>query len=157
MENATICCVGKRNDLLRFLLKIAKNRLFLRSKRKYFDIMKISIKKIKVGGITNIKDVEIPMEKLTALVAPNNYGKSNFLVAIEFAVQFMAAQSDTRLKMMSTRNVIPINKSMEDAPFSFEMEGCTGDTEFVYGGERDPEIEASLRAQVQSLYQARGH
>ena len=122
-----------RNDLLRILLKIAKNRLFLRSKRKYFDIMEISIKKIKVGGITNIKSVEIPMEKLTALVAPNNYGKSNFLVAIEFAVQFMAAQSDTRLKMMSTRNVIPINKSMEDAPFSFEMEGCAGDTEFVYG------------------------
>ena len=61
---------GKRNDLLRFLLKIAKNRLFLRSKRKNFDIMKISIKKIKVGGITNIKEVEIPMEKLTALVAP---------------------------------------------------------------------------------------
>lgn len=61
---------GKRNDLLRFLLKIAKNKLFLRSKRKYFDIMEISIKKIKVGGITNIKEVEIPMEKLTALVAP---------------------------------------------------------------------------------------
>lgn len=73
------------------------------------------------------------MEKLTALVAPNNYGKSNFLVAIEFAVQFMAAQSDIRLKMMSTRNVIPINKSMEEAPFSFEMEGCAGGTEFVYG------------------------
>ena len=47
-----------------------KNKLFLRSKRKYFDIMEISIKKIKVGGITNIKEVEIPMEKLTALVAP---------------------------------------------------------------------------------------
>ncbi len=122
-----------RNDLLRILLKIAKNRLFLRPKRKYFDIMEILIKKIKVGGITNIKSVEIPMEKLTALVAPNNYGKSNFLVAIEFAVQFMAAQSDTRLKMMSTRNVIPINKSMEDAPFSFEMEGSAGDIEFVYG------------------------
>ena len=122
-----------RNDLLRILLKISKNRLFLRSKRKYFDIMEISIKKIKVGGITNIKSVEIPMEKLTALVAPNNYGKSNFLVAIEFAVQFMAAQSDTRLKMMSTRNVIPINKSMEDAPFSFEIEGSAGDIEFVYG------------------------
>lgn len=122
-----------RNDLLRFLLEITKNKLFLRSIRKNYDIMEISVKKIKVGGITNIKDVEIPMEKLTALVAPNNYGKSNFLVAVEFALQFMTATSETRLSMMSTRNLIPINKSMEDAPFSFEIEGSMGDTRFVYG------------------------
>ena len=122
-----------RNDLLRILLEIAKNKLFLRSIRKNFDIMEISVKRIKVGGITNIKDVEIPMEKLTALVAPNNYGKSNFLVAVEFAVQFMTATSEARLSMMSTRNLIPINKSMDDAQFSFEIEGGMGETRFVYG------------------------
>ena len=81
------------------------------------------ISNIRIGGITNIKDVSLSLNDLTALVAPNNYGKSNIIVAIDFTVAFIAAKAEERLRMMSTRNLIPINTSMEDVPFSFEISG----------------------------------
>lgn len=44
------------------------------------------LNKIKISGIFNLKDVEISLDDLSALIAPNNYGKSNILRAISFGV-----------------------------------------------------------------------
>lgn len=43
------------------------------------------LNKIKISGIFNLKDVEISLDDLSALIAPNNYGKSNILRAISLA------------------------------------------------------------------------
>ena len=77
----------------------------------------------RVGGITNISSVSLSIEALTALVAPNNYGKSNVLVAVDFAVRFLTATPHQRLQMMGQRTLIPINASMECQPFEFEISG----------------------------------
>lgn len=44
----------------------------------------MKLNKIKISGIFNLKDVEISLDDLSALIAPNNYGKSNVLRAIDF-------------------------------------------------------------------------
>ncbi len=83
------------------------------------------IRRIKVGGVTNIGEVSIPLSELTALVAPNNYGKSNVLVAMEFGVRFLTATPSQRHEMMSQRGLIPINTSMAGRTFEFEVTGTS--------------------------------
>ena len=91
------------------------------------------IRKIRVGGITNIAEVSVPLESLTALVAPNNYGKSNLLVAVEFATRFLTATPQERQQMMAQRKLIPINASMDSRPFEFEVCGTAASYDYEYG------------------------
>ena len=95
------------------------------------------LNKVKISGIFNLKDVEISLEDLSALIAPNNYGKSNVLHAIDFGVFFMETSSKRKSSWMRNRSLIPINSALEGAPFSFELEGEFHDGEnsfsFVYG------------------------
>ena len=91
------------------------------------------IKNIRIGGITNIAQGNVPLGPLTALVAPNNYGKSNLLVAVEFAVRFMTAVPQERLQMMAQRTLIPINTSMGSRPFEFEISGTAEGYDYEYG------------------------
>ena len=67
------------------------------------------LNKIKISGIFNLKDVEISLDDLSALIAPNNYGKSNILRAISFGVFFMEASLKRKLSLMRNRSLIPIN------------------------------------------------
>ena len=90
------------------------------------------IRNIRIGGITNIAQVSLPLEVLTALVAPNNYGKSNVLQGVEFAVRFMTAAPQERKQMMAQRTLIPINASMDSRPFEFEISGTADDYDYQY-------------------------
>ena len=83
----------------------------------------MKLNKIKISGIFNLKDVEISLDDLSALIAPNNYGKSNVLRAIDFGVFFMEASLKRKLSLMRNRSLIPINTALEGTPFSFELEG----------------------------------
>lgn len=91
------------------------------------------IRNIRIGGITNIAQVSVPLEALTALVAPNNYGKSNVLQGVEFAVRFLTATPQDRRQMMAQRTLIPINASMDSRPFEFEISGTTNHYNYEYG------------------------
>ena len=91
------------------------------------------IRRIRIGGVTNIGEVNIPLSELTALVAPNNYGKSNVLVAVEFGVRFLTATPAQRREMMSQRALIPINTSMAGRAFEFEVTGTAEDVDYEYG------------------------
>ena len=97
----------------------------------------MKLNKIKISGVFNLKDVEIALDDLSALIAPNNYGKSNVLHAIDFGVFFMEASSKRKSSCMRNRSLIPINTALEGAPFSFELEGEFHDGEkfynFIYG------------------------
>lgn len=81
------------------------------------------IDRVKTGGFTNIEEVNLSLSDITALIAPNNYGKSNILESIEFGLDFIGASARGKNSRMNYRPSIPINKHLEDLPFSFEIEG----------------------------------
>jgi hypothetical protein len=97
----------------------------------------MTIHAITVSGITNIGCVRLAMADLSALVAPNNYGKSNVLSAVDFGIRFLEASPKRKRSMMNTRPLIPILEAMDERRFTFEIEGTAawgGKTcSFVYG------------------------
>ncbi len=103
--------------------------------RNYFCM---KIKSISLGGFCNIDKFNIDLQNMNAIVAPNNYGKSNVLEAIIFALKFIKANETERAKMMSDQSYIPINKMVCETPFSFEICGYyessdSSSKEFAYG------------------------
>lgn len=81
------------------------------------------INKVRTGGFTNIEEVSISLNNITALIAPNNYGKSNVLTSIEFGLGFISAPEKMKISLMRFRPFIPINKNLEEVPFFLEIEG----------------------------------
>lgn len=78
-----------------------------------------TLNKISIGGFRNIDYIEIDLQNLTTLLAPNNYGKSNVLDAIKFGSSFMHVTSDEKAEMMHSANSIPINSSNAGKPYRF--------------------------------------
>ena len=89
----------------------------------------------KVDGIANIEHAHLKIEELCALIAPNGYGKSNVLRAIEFGVRFLTADDAERRQMLNGR-WMSINTAIYGKDFSFEIAGrisIDGDEQqFVY-------------------------
>lgn len=90
---------------------------------------------IKVDGIANIEHANLKIEELCALIAPNGYGKSNVLHAIEFGVRFISADDVERRQMLSGR-WMSINTAIYGKDFSFEIAGRISvdgeEQQFVY-------------------------
>ncbi len=82
----------------------------------------MKIKSISVGGFKNLKHSTIQLNNITAVISPNNYGKSNLLEAIDFGVDFLSSNSKDRKNMMKWIRGIPINKTIENDEFFFEVE-----------------------------------
>lgn len=80
------------------------------------------VKSIYIGGFKNLKRSKICLENITAVISPNNYGKSNFLEAIDFGIGFLSANSKDRKIMMRWIRGIPINRTIENDEFFFEIE-----------------------------------
>lgn len=81
------------------------------------------ISSIRVGGFANIEHVVVYNTMSSAFVAPNNYGKSNMLAAIEFGTRFMCASENDKKLMMQDTSKMPINKTIEFKDFTFDIEG----------------------------------
>lgn len=81
----------------------------------------MEINKIIIDGFANLDKVEINLEKFNALIALNNYGKSNVIKGISFGVDFITASASGKDNMMSYQPVIPINKHLAERSFSFEI------------------------------------
>lgn len=77
---------------------------------------------IGVGGFRNLAFTTIKTEGITALVSPNNYGKSNLLEAIKFAFDFIEASSKQRNSLMRTKHCIPLTPTLDDEDFRFVVE-----------------------------------
>ena len=75
-----------------------------------------------VDGIANIECANLRIEDLCALIAPNGYGKSNVLRAIEFGVRFLSADEAERRQMLSG-HWMSINTATFGKDFSFEIAG----------------------------------
>jgi predicted ATPase len=85
----------------------------------------MEISTIKIDGFANLDSVALDLGKFNALVALNNYGKSNVIKAITFGFDFIQKSQSTRRNMMAFRPVIPINRTLANRPFSFEVEFIT--------------------------------
>ena len=89
-----------------------------------------------IEGISNIGSLRLDLGQLNALIAPNGYGKSNVLSAVEFGMKFLSADSQEKLRMMRSR-FVPINSGMLGKDFCFEISGQFNgeeqDVQFQYG------------------------
>ncbi|MBR6140693.1 MAG: AAA family ATPase [Bacteroidaceae bacterium] len=75
-----------------------------------------------IEGISNIEHIHLEIGEINALIAPNGYGKSNVLRAISFGLTYMKANEETKRQMLRSR-YLPINVSMQDKNFHFEIYG----------------------------------
>ena len=75
-----------------------------------------------IEGILNIEHASLMLESMNALIAPNGYGKSNMLRAIEFGIRFMTADKQERKNMLGSR-FTPNNISILRKDFLFGIKG----------------------------------
>ena len=50
----------------------------------------MKIKSVTVGGFKNLDKTKLLLDNITAIISPNNYGKSNLLEAIDFGCEFLS-------------------------------------------------------------------
>lgn len=85
----------------------------------------MKIQAVLIDGFKNISNVKINFDNITALVALNNFGKSNVLAGIDFGLQFIKATLEDKADMMANSNLIPINNIMFGRNYKFEIEVLT--------------------------------
>lgn len=85
----------------------------------------MKIQAVLIDGFKNLSNVKISFDNITALVALNNFGKSNVLSGIDFGLYFIKASIEDKKDMMSNSNLIPINCSMVGRNYRYEMEVST--------------------------------
>lgn len=82
----------------------------------------MKIQAVLIDGFKNLSNVKISFSNITALVALNNFGKSNVLSGIDFGLAFIKATIDEKKNMMSNSNLIPINRNMVRRNYKYQME-----------------------------------
>ena len=85
----------------------------------------MKIQAVLIDGFKNLSNVKIGFDNITALVALNNFGKSNVLAAIDFGLKFIKATVEDKADMMTNSNLIPINNYMFGRNYKFQMEILT--------------------------------
>lgn len=85
----------------------------------------MKIQAVLIDGFKNLSNVKIGLDNITALVALNNFGKSNVLAAIDFGLTFIKSTIKDKAEMMANSNLIPINSHMFGRNYKFEMEILT--------------------------------
>ena len=92
----------------------------------------MQIRRVAIDGFKNVYNVNLNLDKITALVSLNNYGKSNVLAGIDFGLSFIKANAEVKLNMMSNANLIPMNKKTCGQNYMFEIEAVTNIGDKVY-------------------------
>ena len=82
----------------------------------------MKIQAVVIDGFKNLSNVRIRFDNITALVALNNFGKSNVLSAIDFGIAFIKANGENKRLMMANSNFIPMNTTMLGRNYKYEME-----------------------------------
>lgn len=77
---------------------------------------------VTVAGFKNLDTIHLELGGITALVATNNYGKTNLLDAIEYGADFIGSNASNRLRMMSNTSCLPLNPELEEQDYSIEFE-----------------------------------
>lgn len=87
----------------------------------------MKIQAVLIDGFKNLSNVKITFDNITALVALNNFGKSNVLSGIDFGLAFIKAPIDDKMEMMANTNLIPMTQSIQGQNYKFEVEVLTTD------------------------------
>lgn len=99
----------------------------------------MNIKRIYIDGFKNVDNVNVSLSKITSLLSTNNYGKSNYLNSIDFAMSFINANVKEKTQMMNIKSLIPILKKNFGKNFKFEIEFASELNnelcDFIYGYE----------------------
>lgn len=85
----------------------------------------VKIQAVLIDGFKNLSNVKISFNNITALVALNDFGKSNVLSGIDFGLVFIKATIEDKKEMMANSNLIPINDNMIGRNYKYEMEVST--------------------------------
>ena len=81
----------------------------------------ISIEKIYIDGFKNIHELNLDLSKINGILSANNYGKSNVLQAISFAVDFITGSVGEKKRMMGWKPGVPCNISDLNKNFKIEF------------------------------------
>ena len=98
----------------------------------------MNIKNIYLDGFKNLDSTNIELSKISALLSTNNYGKSNFLDGIDFALRFIQAGIKGKYQLMNLTNLMPILNINTGKNFKFEIEFLLSENELydcIYGYE----------------------
>lgn len=82
----------------------------------------MNLTNIGVAGISNLERFELGLSKFNPIVALNNFGKSNVISAIDFAIDFISARTSKKDDMMAFKPFIPLNIHIDKLPFEFTIE-----------------------------------
>jgi len=80
------------------------------------------IDSIYISGYKNLSKVKIDLDSITSLVAPNGFGKSNFIEAMHFGIDFIKCSASLKSSLMNYSKAIPLNKHLEKNEFEFYLE-----------------------------------
>ena len=83
------------------------------------------IQRVFIDGFKNLSKVNLDLDDITALVSLNNFGKSNVLTAIDFAIDYIKADSEEKKDMMGLLYLFPLNTANAGQDYSFEIEALT--------------------------------
>lgn len=90
----------------------------------------MKIKSFTVGGFKNLPKTTINLNEITAIIAINNFGKSNLLEALSFGLEFIYQSPKFRKRLMGYIKGIPLNPCLAFQDFIFELElETSSDTE----------------------------
>ena len=82
----------------------------------------MKINSIAVGGFKNLKNSRLELDNICAIISPNNYGKSNFIEAVDFGFDFIHESRKARKNMMGWIKAIPLCLALENSEYQFEIE-----------------------------------
>ena len=77
---------------------------------------------VTVSGFKNLAETTVFPDGLVAVVAPNNYGKSNLIEAVDFGVTFIGESRGRRRRMMGNPGCLPLTPDLALADYSFAVE-----------------------------------
>ena len=93
----------------------------------------MTIKKIKLDGFKNLKNIDLTLNNITSLLSVNSYGKTNLLTALRFGFDFIVRPNDIKSNQMEYDPAFPINVNNLNKSFSFELDAELDDEEIIYG------------------------
>lgn len=94
---------------------------------------KMNIKRIKINGFKNLKNIDLTLNNITSLLSINSYGKTNTLTAIIFGIDFIIRNNRVKSNQMSYSVGFPINVHNLVDNFSFEIEAEINNEDIIYG------------------------
>ena len=70
--------------------------------------MKTVIKSFYIDGYRNLSNVTLYLNDITAIIALNNYGKSNLINAIKMGIDFIKGSNETKSNIFSYKSAFPL-------------------------------------------------